>query len=87
MNKNKKTKKPKNEKTETKNITEVILNGVVEETLANAMFRVRLENDIMVLCTISGKIRKNNIRILLGDSVEIGLSIYDNTKGRILYRR
>ncbi len=60
--------------------------GIVKEALPNAMFRVELENKHMVLAHISGKIRKNFIRILPGDSVKVELSPYDLTRGRITYR-
>ena len=60
--------------------------GKVVETMPNAMFTVELENGHQVLATISGKIRKNYIRILPGDKVQIELSPYDLTKGRITYR-
>jgi translation initiation factor IF-1 len=60
--------------------------GVVKEALPNAMFRVELENKHKVLAHISGKIRKNFIRILPGDSVKVELSPYDLTRGRITYR-
>nr|YP_010506628.1 translational initiation factor 1 [Tetraselmis suecica]UXF58491.1 translational initiation factor 1 [Tetraselmis suecica] len=50
------------------------------------MFRVKLENGFQVLAHVSGKIRKNSIRILLGDQVVIELSPYDLTRGRIVYR-
>lgn len=75
-----------NQTTKKPNPSEVVAAGVVEEALANAMFRVRLNNDVMILCTICGKIRKNNIRILPGDKVDVGVNIYDMTKGRILFR-
>lgn len=68
------------------NSSEIVLDAIVTEALPNAMFRVKLANEHEVLCTICGKIRKNNIRVILGDRVQIGLSIYDNTRGRILYR-
>lgn len=61
--------------------------GEVLETLPNAMFRVKLENDQVVTCTISGKMRKYFIRILPRDSVTVELSPYDLEKGRIVYRR
>ena len=67
-------------------MSEVVDEGTVLEARANAMFDVKLDNDNVVLCTICGKIRMNRIRILPGDRVQIGLSIYDMTKGRILYR-
>ncbi len=60
--------------------------GLVIEALPNAMFKVKLDNDTIVLCTISGKIRINNIRILVYDKVIVGLCPYQLEKGRILYR-
>ena len=60
--------------------------GVIEEALSNAMFRVRLENDHQVVATISGKMRMNYIRILPGDKVAVEMSPYDLTRGRITYR-
>jgi translation initiation factor IF-1 len=60
--------------------------GVVIETLPNAMFRVELKNGHRVLSHISGKIRKHFIKILPGDKVVVELSSYDLTRGRIVYR-
>jgi translation initiation factor IF-1 len=60
--------------------------GNVVETLPNASFRVRLENEHVILAHISGKMRMNYIRILPGDKVLIELSPYDLTRGRIVYR-
>lgn len=60
--------------------------GTIIESLPNAMFRVRLENDHEILAHISGKIRKNFIRILPGDKVRVEMTPYDLTKGRITYR-
>jgi translation initiation factor IF-1 len=61
--------------------------GVVVDKLPNAFFKVRLEgSDHVVLAQISGKMRKNYIRILAGDRVSVELSPYDLTKGRITYR-
>ena len=61
--------------------------GVVVDKLPNALFRVRLdESDHEVLAQISGRIRKNFIRILLGDRVSVQMSTYDLTKGRITHR-
>ena len=60
--------------------------GTVVEPLPNAMFRVRLQNDHMVLAHISGKMRKFYIRILPGDRVTLEMSPYDLSKGRITYR-
>lgn len=62
------------------------MQGVVTQCLSNAMFRVKLENGFQVLAHVSGKIRRNYIRILLGDRVTVELSPYDLTRGRIVYR-
>ncbi|MCR5624330.1 MAG: translation initiation factor IF-1 [Lachnospiraceae bacterium] len=62
------------------------IEGVVVEKLPNAMFQVELENGHKVLSHISGKLRKNYIRILPGDKVTIEMSPYDLTKGRIIWR-
>lgn len=64
----------------------VKMNGVVDELLPSAMFRVILENDHKIIATISGKLRQHNIRILAGDSVEVEMSPYDLNRGRIVYR-
>lgn len=60
--------------------------ATVIESLPNAMFRVELENKHRVLAHVSGKMRKNFIRILPGDKVNVELSPYDLTRGRIVYR-
>ena len=65
----------------------VVLDGVVVESFPNATFKIRLNNGIDVLCGISGKIRKFNIRITVGDSVVVELSPYDLTRGRIVRRK
>ena len=62
------------------------IEGVVAEALPNAMFRVELTNGHKSLAHISGKMRKNYIRILPGDRVIVELSPYDLTRGRIIYR-
>ena len=62
------------------------LGGKVIEPLPNAMFNVELENGKTILCTISGKIRMNYIRILPGDKVDVEISPYDLQRGRITYR-
>ena len=62
------------------------MEGVVTQCLSNAMFKVKLENGFQVLAHISGKIRRNYIRILLGDRIIVELSPYDLTRGRIVYR-
>ena len=60
--------------------------GVVVESLPNAMFRVKLENDHVILAHISGKMRMHFIKILSGDRVTVELSVYDLSRGRITYR-
>lgn len=60
--------------------------GVIQEALPNAMFRVELENGHNILGHISGKMRKHYIRILPGDKVKVELSPYDLTRGRITFR-
>ncbi len=60
--------------------------GVVSETLPNAMFRVELEGGHKVLAHVSGRMRMHYIRILPGDKVKLQLSPYDLTRGRIVYR-
>ena len=60
--------------------------GVVLELIPNAMFKVKLENDHEVLAHTSGKLRKNRIRVLVGDKVDVEMTPYDLTKGRIVYR-
>jgi len=62
------------------------MDGTVIDTLPNTMFRVELENGHVVTAHISGKMRKNYIRILTGDKVTVQLTPYDLTKGRITYR-
>lgn len=62
------------------------MEGTVTESLPNAMFRVGLDNGHNVLAHISGKIRRNYIKILPGDRVKVELTPYDLTKGRITYR-
>ena len=64
----------------------VQVEGVVAESLPNAMFRVELENKHIVMAHVSGKMRMNFIRILPGDKVMCELSPYDLTRGRIIYR-
>jgi translation initiation factor IF-1 len=64
----------------------IVLEGTVIEPLPNAMFRVELENGHKVLAHISGKMRMHYIRILPGDRVQVELTPYDLTRGRITYR-
>jgi len=62
------------------------MSGTVIDTLPNTMFRVELENGHVVIAHISGKMRKNYIKILTGDAVKVELTPYDLTKGRITFR-
>ena len=62
------------------------LEGLVVETLPNTTFKVKLENDHIITAHISGKMRKNYIRILTGDKVKVEMTPYDLTKGRITFR-
>ena len=62
------------------------LEGLVIETLPNTTFKVKLENDHIITAHISGKMRKNYIRILTGDKVKVEMSPYDISKGRITFR-
>jgi translation initiation factor IF-1 len=62
------------------------MNGVVAETLPNTTFRVKLDNGHIVTAHISGRMRKNYIRILTGDKVTVQLTPYDLSKGRITFR-
>jgi translation initiation factor IF-1 len=64
----------------------IVLEGMVIEPLPNAMFRVELENGHKVLATISGKMRMHYIRIIRGDKVQVELTPYDLSRGRITYR-
>ena len=63
------------------------IDGTVEDTLPNAMFKVKLSNGAMILAHVSGKIRMNHIRILPADNVTVEISPYDLTRGRITFRR
>lgn len=63
------------------------IDGIVIELLPNAMFRVKLPNEKIIIGVISGKMRQNGIKILLGDTVEVEFSLYDLTRGRITRRR
>lgn len=65
---------------------QIEMDGTIVETLPNTMFRVELDNGHIVTAHISGKMRKNYIRILTGDRVTIEMTPYDLTKGRITYR-
>lgn len=61
--------------------------ATVVETLPNAMFKVQLDNGVVILAHVSGKIRMNYIRILPGDKVTVEISPYDLTRGRITFRK
>jgi translation initiation factor IF-1 len=65
---------------------QIEMEGTVLETLPNTVFRVQLENGHVVTAHISGRMRKNYIRILTGDKVKVEMTPYDLTKGRISYR-
>lgn len=62
------------------------MNGVVHEVLPNAMFRVVLENKHQIIAYLGGKMRKHDIKIIQGDKVEVEMSPYDITRGRVIYR-
>jgi len=70
-----------------KNSELIELTGVVEEVLPNSTFRVKVDDTIqIVLCYMGGRLKQNNIKVILGDRVKIEISPYDLTKGRISYR-
>jgi len=62
------------------------MQGIVLDTLPNTMFRVQLENGYLITAHLSGKMRKNYIRILTGDKVTVEMTPYDLSKGRIIFR-
>jgi translation initiation factor IF-1 len=66
--------------------TAIVVEGVVREALPNAMFRVELTNGHKVLAHLSGRMRRNYIRVMLEDRVVVELSTYDLTRGRLVYR-
>jgi len=67
-------------------LDKIRLSGLVVDVLPGDKFIIKLENDALITGYISGKLRKNKIRILLGDPVDVEVSIYDLSKGRIIYR-
>lgn len=77
-------KQAENEEYMSKDVIEI--EGTIIESMPNAMFRVKLENDHEILAHISGKIRKNFIRILPGDRVKVEMTPYDLSRGRITFR-
>lgn len=64
----------------------LLMEGIVVDSLPNTMFRIKLDNGHLVLATISGRMRKNYIRILTGDRVVVELSQYDLSQGRVVKR-
>ena len=66
----------------------VVVDGTVVEAFANAMFDVKLDNGAIIKCTLSGNMRNNRFKIRVNpdDRVQVGISIYNNSVGRILYR-
>lgn len=65
---------------------QITADGIVQEVLPNAMFRVKLDQGPTILSHISGKIRQNKIQILAGDAVKVEMSPYDLSRGRIVFR-
>jgi translation initiation factor IF-1 len=65
---------------------QILMEGVVEEVLPQAMFRVKISGGHQILAHISGKMRQHKIRILAGDKVKVEMSPYDLGKGRVVYR-
>lgn len=65
---------------------QISVEGIIEEVLPNAMFRVKLDQGAKILGHISGKMRQNKIQILQGDRVKLEMSPYDLTRGRIVFR-
>jgi translation initiation factor IF-1 len=74
----------KTERKKKKKLVDVL--GLVTNNLSNGKFRIKLENGVQVIAHLSGKIRQNRIKIVVGDKVTVELSPYDLTKGRIVYR-
>ncbi len=64
----------------------IVVKGVIEEALPSAMFRVKLDNGHSILCHLAGKLRMYRIRLTPGDEVQVEITPYDLTKGRITYR-
>ena len=85
-NKNNKSNNSNNNGSQPKDQSKILVEGTVVEALPNTQFMVELENGHRILAYLSGRMRKNYIRILLGDKVRIELSEYDLERGRITYR-
>ena len=64
----------------------LVLGGTIIEKLPNAMFRVKLENDHEIIAHTAGKMRKHRIRVMAGDKVDVEMTPYDLTKGRVIFR-
>ena len=64
----------------------IVVKGTIEENLPGTTFRVKLDNGQVILCYLSGKMRMNRIRLTPGDGVQVEMSPYDLTKGRVIYR-
>lgn len=64
----------------------IIVNGTIEECLSNGNFRVKLENGALILAYLSGKMRINSIKVIVGDQVQMEMSPYDLSRGRISRR-
>ena len=62
------------------------IQGEITEALPNAMFRVRLEDERLVVCHLSGKMRRYRIKVMPGDQVKVEMTHYDEKRGRIIYR-
>nr|YP_009632314.1 translational initiation factor 1 [Parallela transversalis]AYQ22903.1 translational initiation factor 1 [Parallela transversalis] len=75
----------KNQRKKKKKLVDI--SGNVTQNLSNGKFQVKLENGVQVIAHLSGKIRQNRIKIVVGDKVTVELSPYDLTKGRIVYRQ
>ena len=69
-----------------KNDGSIELEGIIVDVMPNQTFKVELENQHVVVCYTSGRLRQNRIRLVLGDQVKIEMTPYDMTKGRITYR-
>ena len=63
------------------------LEGVVEEALPGTWFKIKINEGMTVLCTLSGRLRQNHIHLLLGDHVKIEVSPYDTSRGRVVWRK
>lgn len=68
------------------NEDKILVPGTVSKILPGTKFEVTLENGHVVVCTLSGKLRMNQIRVLVGDKVDVEMSLYDITKGRVIWR-